>query len=162
MLLTGCGSSPSFDFSDKDLSYAAYAEESLLDKLSLQPTEKNVIQKYSNIDEYVYAIKKDAAADSKEVFRFTTKDDVVCGIRLKQYGGTTSEYNLFGIHAGDSREMAVALAQAYFDEEGTWTNIAGIESVSYGEVNGRKGNLTLIFNSNTETVDSLDYRVEPK
>ena len=64
VLLTGCGaSSKKYDFSDYELSHAISAKESQLDSLSLQPTEKNVVQKFSNIDEYRYEIMHDGSSE---------------------------------------------------------------------------------------------------
>lgn len=163
ILLTGCGgSSKTYDFSDKDLSHAILVKESVLDSLSLQPTEKNVIQKFSNIDEYKYVFERSGGADNKEMLYLTTQDDIVCSIRLNQTGSIRSEYNILGIHTGDSRSSAESAGKAYFGEDGAWSKSAGIESVSFGAETSDKGFLMIFFDPGTDKVSSVSYKKEPK
>lgn len=159
-LLAGCGSSPKYDFSDKDLSHAMLVKESVLDKASQQPTEKNVIQKFSNIDEYKYVFER--SGNSKEVFSLTTKDDVVTTVRLRQTANAKSEYSIFGIHTGDSKSSAEAIGKSIFAEDGTWSKTGGIESVSFGKETGDKGFITIIFDPVTDKVSSVNYHKAPK
>ena len=114
-LLSSCGASaPEYDFSDKELSHAMAVKESQLDGLSRQPDEKNVQQKISNIDEYLY--KFDKGGGKTETLRLTTKDDVVYNIRIGGSDNVSSDYCLFGIHKGDSKDSAQSLGKAAFDE----------------------------------------------
>ncbi len=161
VLLTGCGSdSQTYDFSDKDLSHAILIKESVLDEATQQPTEKNVIQKFSNIDEYKYVFER--SGNSKEILYLTTKDDIVTKVRLEQTENANSEYSIFGIHTGDSKSSAEAIGKSIFGEEGTWSKTAGIDSVSFGKETGDKGFITIIFDSGTDKVSSVNYHKAPK
>lgn len=156
VLLTGCGSdSSTYDFSDKDLSHAILTKESVLDEASQQPTEKNVIKQFSNIDEYKYVFER--SGDSKEILHLITKDDVVTKIQLEHTGNTNSEYHIFGIHTGDSRSSAEAIGKSVFGEDGAWSKTAGIESVSFGKETSDKGFITIIFDPGTDKVSSVNY-----
>lgn len=154
-LLSSCGASaPEYDFSDKELSHAMAVKESQLDGLSRQPDEKNVQQKISNIDEYLY--KFDKGGGKTETLRLTTKDDVVYNIRIGGSDNVSSDYCLFGIHKGDSKDSAQSLGKAAFDEEGVWSNIGGIDTLTFGSEKGNNGLLVINFDAGGK-VKNISY-----
>lgn len=154
-LLTGCSEeSRKYDFSDHELSNALLVKESLLDSLSVQPAEKSVIQKFSNIDEYKYVFEHEGA-DKEEIVKLTTKDDIVYKINLSQKGSIRSEYSIYGIHVGDSKGTAEAVGKAYFGEEGLWLKDPIVETLSFGIETRDKGLITIIIDPKTGNVRSI-------
>lgn len=127
----------------------------------MQPTEKIVIKEYSNIDEYQYRFESVSSSRNVERISLITQDDIVCIIRLSQTGNIRSEYNILGIHIGESKSSAESIGKAYFGEDGTWQKIAGIESVSYGSDTSDEGILTIIFDPQTNKVSSVNYHKTP-
>lgn len=120
-------------------------KESQLDGLSRQPDEKNVQQKISNIDEYLY--KFDKGGGKTETLRLTTKDDVVYSIRISGSDNVSSDYCLFGIHKGDSKDSAESLGKVAFDEEGVASVIGGIDTLTFGSEKGNNGLLVINFDN---------------
>lgn len=165
-ILAGCQSEPAaenpaaetaettqavFDFSSKDLSGAMLSGESDILSAALQPTESKVLDEAKNIEQFKYVIGDD---ENAERFYITTQDDIVRMVDLVGNPLTVSEYDILGIHIGDTMEAAEAAGKAVFGTAGFNDEDVFTPTISFDDGSHA---LQIICDGETEKVKSINY-----
>lgn len=176
VLLTACGKS--YSFSQLELTEAMGVKKEVFDKMDVSggadDVDNEMLEQAMNmagVDFYSYSFAHSDSDKEYDLIEITFSSGKVAGVSLSSISFedlsiVPSEYEIFGIHVGDTIAAAEAKAEAFFGEKGKalsddkqmWGLTDGVHDyIHYGDYSGKTGFLSITVNRAEDVVMSIEY-----
>lgn len=114
ILLTGCGDSK-YDLSDTELSNAVGMKDDIITSSSIEFDKTTIDKAYPKLDKYTHGFERNGGTENIAIS--CNSDGVIIDVNIEAEGSFKSEYGIYGVHTGDTRESAERMLALKFGED---------------------------------------------